>query len=905
MYPGIQIFLPPTFSASRVVTPSHLFAFTISHFTGLSVIHLNPEEIALFLFFLLLGTSILTITIYLLITRSKIRYAINMPYSMLAITPPWDSKESVLATTQLMTTLHTLGDFTSTLNSILGRKITISLELVSTKEQGIRYIIRAPKKYIPLLDKNIKAFLPGAVTQEVSDYLPKTHIQLEKYWDAWEFSLTNHFALPLAQTDALSEYDPIAYITSHMANLNPGEFVSMQFILSPVTKNTHRRITGQVEKLRELNSLGLAITGELEKQSHQFSIFLKIIENIFTCLLFVLFTPFTFVSFVINSNQRTFLPFFLFTSGQYPQAHTQSDESRQTQRIALEKLDKQLFETTIRIAASANTKDSLRSRIEGLITSLSIFQNGSKQGMSLKRSVPYFTRHILFKKFLFLKLKYRLLSLTRNPILSTTESASLYHFPYSPSVHTEGIQKNISQTLPAPLTLKQLQPNLDVIFAKNSYSTPVPIGLTTEERIRHVYLLGATGTGKTTLLKTMILSDLARGKGLCVIDPHGDLITELINSMPDGRIEDTILFDPSDTDYPVGLNLLSIPKNLTSKEKELYKIEAASALWSVFTKLYEKKYLGPRMEHILRNATLTAFTTENPTLITIHRLLIDITYRKRVVSTLSDPALKLFWKEFDQAGSMQRAVMIAPITNKLGKFLTNPISARILGQKESTIDFTAIMNESKILLVDVSKGKIGEDNTIFFGSLITAQLELAAQRRIRQEKEERIPFYLYIDEFQNFAAKSFAAIMSESRKYGLAAVLAHQTIAQIEDHDLINVILANTGTIITFRTGSPVDEDAILPYFRESLIRGDISNLPSYHFYIKTAGFVPQSGYSGETILLQTEIDIQKEQLIRHLSRAKYALPVQLVALELNASYTADGLQKSAAQIIKQYEKHE
>lgn len=769
---------------------------------------------------------------------------------LLEVTPPWDTKQSLFSTEQLFTTIHTLGEYNSFLNTLLGRKKTYSFEIVSTKNEGIRYLIRVPYAEKEIVKNNITAFLQDCIIREVSDYLPSDVLTIPtQNFDSFEFRQISHFAIPLTKEEKLSEFDPIAYITNHMTGLTSSEFISLQLILSPVTNTSHRRITSNIKNILELDSERVDIFQELHRQSTRIQSGISFLDVTVTIFLFIILTPVTFICYLFINGQTAVLPFFLIDKKTTTHTKRQSYPN-ELQKMIIDKLDKPLFEATLRISIKTASVTSITERLKGLHTSLSVFQNGHLQRLAMKNRLPaLFTNTKTFRRFQYIKLKYRLLSFTRNPILSITEASSLYHFPYFPTVHTEGIITAISPTLAPPISLQQ-QRNFSITFAQNSFRDEhLPIGLTLEERSRHVYIIGATGTGKSTLLTTMILEDLKKGNGVCVIDPHGELITQLTKLMPDQRIRDTILFDPASADYAIGLNLLAIPKSISGQDRERYKREAVSALWSVFTKLYAERYLGPRMEYIIRNTALTAFETRYPSLITMLRLLVDTKYRKSIVTTITDPALLLFWKEFNQAGSMQRASMISPITNKLGKFLSDPQCARILGQRESTIDFEEIMEASKVLLVDVSKGKIGEEYSLFFGSLVTAMLELAAQRRIRRHDNVRTPFFLYIDEFQNFAGQSFASIMSESRKYGLYATLAHQSISQIEERSLINIILANSGTIISFRTGSPIDEDYILPYFRESLNKAALVNLPSYHFYIKKAGIDPQPGFSGETIL--------------------------------------------------------
>jgi len=511
------------------------------------------------------------------------------------------------------------------------------------------------------------------------------------------------------------------------------------------------------------------------------------------------------------------------------------------------KINEPLFETTIRLFIKSNNQETLKSRIKGIQSS---FETFSTIHQSLKKKNNLFVTNLSpIKKLEYLQLRKRLLSLVGNPVLSLSELSSIYHLPYTLTTKTEDIQNIKSPKLPSPLFLKQSKTNLDIEFANNIYGeTITPIGLTLEERRRHLYIIGATGTGKTTLLLHMISKDILKNKGIAVIDPHGDLSERILGIIPENRIKDVIYFNPYDIDCSIGVNVLEMPPNLSKSDKDREKDLITSSIVSIFHKLYPARYSGPRMEHILRNTVLTALDQDNPTLFTIYRLLTDITYRKQVVASLKDPILKDFWKnEFDKLGSFQRAEQISPITNKLGRFLTTIITRNVLNQTKSKLNFDSVMNTNKILICDLSKGKIGEDTSSFLGSLIIAKLQLAALNRVHMKEEYRPDYYLYIDEFQNFATTAFAQVLSEARKYRLNTILAHQTISQIEDKELLKIILANVGTIISFRTSNPSDEDFILPLFSPQVSKHEISNLPSYNFFIKINAITPQDTFTGES----------------------------------------------------------
>ena len=449
----------------------------------------------------------------------------------------------------------------------------------------------------------------------------------------------------------------------------------------------------------------------------------------------------------------------------------------------------------------------------------------------------------------------------------------MYHFPHSSSARTENVSKSLSKTLPAPISLKSAK-YLDVILGKNSHlGSGTLIGLTEAERERHVYIIGGTGNGKTTMLQYGIVQDIKDGKGLAVIDPHGDMALTLLKYIPKDRIKDVIYFNPDDIDHPLAMNLLEIPEGLSGSALEREKDRVTESVISVLRKIFsDDDSGGHRIEYVLRNAIQTALTTEDPTIFTIFELLTNDSYRKKITNALPVGTLKNFWQnELGKAGAMQRVKMSHGVTSKIGRFEFSPSTKRVMGRAKSTIDFDNILATSKILICNFSKGNIGEDTSELFGTAVLAKLQLAALRRSRLTQDEREPFYLYVDEFQNFATMPFVQMLSEARKYKLFLTMAEQSTAQQEEQRLVQVILANVGTVISFRTGSPVDEQLVLPLFRPFIDEGEIANLPSFNFYARLSAIRSQEPMSGETLLLEDEGDKAVARKVIEYSRKLYA----------------------------------
>jgi len=311
-------------------------------------------------------------------------------------------------------------------------------------------------------------------------------------------------------------------------------------------------------------------------------------------------------------------------------------------------------------------------------------------------------------------------------------------------------------------------------------------GIKLDDRRRHMYVIGKSGMGKSTLLENMIAQDINKGRGLAVVDPHGDLAEKIIHYIPDKRIEEVVYFNPADAEYPIAFNVV---EQVDPRLRHL----VASGLIGVFQKLWADSW-GPRLEYILRNAILAVLDYPDSTLLAITRMLSDKNFRKRVVEKIQDPVVKAFWvNEFSSYNDKFASEAVAPIQNKVGQFLSSSLIRNIVGQVRSSIDLRDIMDNGKILIMNLSKGRIGEDNSALLGSMMITKLQLAAMSRVDTPEEERRDFFLYVDEFQNFATDSFANILSEARKYHLSLILAHQYIDQLTD-SVRAAVFGNVGT---------------------------------------------------------------------------------------------------------------
>jgi hypothetical protein len=459
-------------------------------------------------------------------------------------------------------------------------------------------------------------------------------------------------------------------------------------------------------------------------------------------------------------------------------------------------------------------------------------------------------------------------------MLNVEELATLYHMP-SIGVGTPNVFWVTSRKLEPPHNLPLVgtvpDTELNVIGETNFRGHREQFGIKTVDRRRHIYIIGKTGMGKSVLLENMIHSDVRSGKGLAVIDPHGDLADAVIDFVPPNRTNDVVILDPSDVSHPFAFNMLEYTEDPHKRNL------MASGLLGVFKKMYADSW-GPRLEHILRNCLLALVEYPNTSMLGIMRILVDKEYRKKVVANVENPMVKSFWiEEFEKMQERQRTEAISPIQNKVGQFLSSPMIRNIVGQVKSTVNIRFMMDTGKIIVVNLSKGKIGEDNSGLLGSMLITKFQLDAMSRADMEEKERRDFYLYVDEFQNFATDAFATILSEARKYKLNLVMANQYVAQMPD-EVRDAVFGNVGTSLCFQVGFD-DAEYFSNQFSEEVLPNDIITLPKYNCYTKLMiDGMPSPTFSIATLPppeFDTE-DGRREKIIR-LSRERYCRPREVV----------------------------
>jgi len=414
-------------------------------------------------------------------------------------------------------------------------------------------------------------------------------------------------------------------------------------------------------------------------------------------------------------------------------------------------------------------------------------------------------------------------------------------------------------------------PDEITFFAETNYrGQKQRFGIKKDDRRRHIYIIGKTGMGKTTMLEHMVYSDIASGNGIALVDPHGDFAEKMLDYIPSSRVNDVIYFNPADIDWPIAFNVM---EKVDSKNRHL----VASGLIGVFKKIWADSW-GPRLEYVLRNAILALLEYPGSTLLGVPRMLVDKPYRQKVVKKITDPVVRSFWvDEFSRYPDKFQAEAIAPIQNKIGQFLSSSLVRNIVSQTKSLIDLREVMDKKKILIINLAKGRIGEDYSALLGAMMITKIQLAAMSRVDMAESEREDFYLYVDEFQNFATESFANILSEARKYRLNLTIAHQYIGQLAtDQNTVvrDAVFGNVGTIITFRVGA-TDAEYLEKEFEPVFMMNDLVNLAKYNVYLKLMiDGVTSDAFSATNLPpLSEELKKGNREKIIKISREKFATP--------------------------------
>lgn len=538
------------------------------------------------------------------------------------------------------------------------------------------------------------------------------------------------------------------------------------------------------------------------------------------------------------------------------------------------KIAKPGFETTVRIVTVAKSSDIAKVHLNNLGSAFEQFageQNGLK-GRKIRRKASF------MEDFLYRYQPMFNIWGNRVSVLNSDELATLFHFP-NKQITTPHIFWVNSKTAPAPAEV----PTEGLYLGESSYrGTKRPVYIGDEDRLRHMYIIGRTGTGKSEFLKDMILQDIKAGKGLCFMDPHGETLQDIMKMIPPERADDVIYFNPGDTDRPMGLNLLEAK---TEDQKHFVATSVINMMYKLFDP-YKTGIVGPRFEHAVRNAILTILAEPGTTFVELMRVLTDARYVQEILPKVTDPIIRRYWTDqIAQTSDFHKSEVLDYITSKFGRFVTNRMIRNIIGQSESAFSFRDVMDQGKILLINLAKGEIGEENSSFLGLILVPRILMAALSRQDIPQEQRRDFYLYVDEFQNFATPDFAVILSEARKYRLGLCVANQFIGQVEE-EVKNAIFGNVGTKVSFRVGVS-DANYLAHEFAPVFAEDDLLNVERYHAFVTT--IVNNDPVQPFSMDLTKDYKAQKAmenprmaEIIKEMSRLKYGKDVRLVEAEIS-----------------------
>lgn len=747
--------------------------------------------------------------------KRKNTHAFDDEGVVLLLQVPRTNDKKELAAEQMFASLH--GLLTIPMPGLLraAKRERLSFE-IAVRGKRIGFYVWVPNYLKNYVEEQIYAQYPTVHISEVEDYARYQAEQQHETQLVTELKFVGHNALPI-KTFQSFEVDPLAAITATLAKFTEHEEAWLQLLIRPAPSDWHKRSERYIASIK--NKGGVTTTG----------------------LLSALWQP--------------------------PEVKTEtvklSDYETTRASAAEEKSQKLAFETQVRIVYRGNApKQQAQLQMQSIIASYKQFNSTYLNGFEAKRVLddPYLVAH------------YRSRAFNKAGLICNIEEvATLYHLPHT-NVETPFILWATSQTAEPPANLPVVTPEtqsaLSPIAATNFRGHNTMFGMPRSDRGRHLYIIGQTGTGKSGMLELLTISDIYSPYGFAVIDPHGDYAQSVLRRIPAERAADVVYFNPADTDFPMGFNPLEVydPK---------LKTHTCSELIGVIKRIFENSW-GPRLEYILRYSILALLDYPNATMLDITRILTEKKFRNDVLNYVTDPVVRNFWTiEFASWNDKFMTEAVAPILNKVGAFTANPLVRNIIGQPKSSFNIRQIMDEHKILIINLSRGLVGEDNAALLGALLVTKVQMAAMSRADIPSEQRTPFYLYVDEFQNFATDSFATILSEARKYGLNLTVANQYTAQMLP-EIKDAVFGNVGSIICFRTSAD-DARIMLKYFEPKFEEHDIVHMHNRHFAISmTIGGEKVPAFSAISLNLPAFVADYSTHIIAH-SRAQYAQRREIV----------------------------
>jgi hypothetical protein len=709
--------------------------------------------------------------------EEKVMETIRNPLVM-QILVPRENDRTPLAAEQMFASIHgILGDSNKSVDML-------SFEIISSGDSGIEFYAVVPGHLAKFVEGQMYAQYPNADIRYVKDYTDRKSANGNSFVTTGEVELEKDYIFPI-KTFRNFEVDPLAAITGAISDFKLGESAWIQVLVRPVSNYWQPNSKKYIAAIRE------------GKDPYRGGFWEKVSK-----LLAGLGKAMSTDDSVTRKESVRLEP-------------GQEEELSEIEN----KMLKLGFEFCIRVVTKAPTQIKSEQILRDIVASFKQFTTAHLN--SLVHSAPQTDGKQIYNDYI-----YRYLPSEVVDILNIEELASLYHMP-NISVETPNIAWSRSKKLEPPMNIPKVGENGVTIFAETDYrGSKVEFGLKGEDRRRHFYLLGKTGVGKSTVFKNMFVADILRGDGACIVDPHGELVDELLDLIPPERIDDVVYFNPTDINYPVGFNLLELKDK---SQRDLI----ADGVVEVFKKQFGDSW-GPRLQYILTNAVATCLEAQGTTLLSVLRILMDKNYRKFLLKQVNDPILHKFWEEeYAQMSQNSRLLSetLSPIQNKIGRFISSAVTRNIIGQVKSTIDLRDIMDNNKILLVNLAQGKLGEETAALLGGMIITRLQSTALERVDTPQEQREDFYLFVDEFQNFATDSFAKILSEARKFRLNLTMTNQYIDQIP-LTVRQAIFGNVGTLGAFVV-SQSDASILEKEFAPNISSSDLVSLDSHSMYLK------------------------------------------------------------------------
>lgn len=893
------------------------------------------EEFSLYFGILLGSVFLLVVLIKIVILIQRQRFKKKQKYVLLSLQVSKENELGPIVAENIFATCHSVDEQISFWQKLKGMdREVLSFEIAHVKKQ-IKFYVRVPESMRSLVEGQIYAQYPDLEITMVDDYADLDLVELaDKDNLSDKVPITKEVQLNSPQSnrsldkktfskidlsrnaigaqlrfmspdiypikrypqfeDKLTRVavDPIGGITAAISKLNaPYDQAWIQVLIKPLPDKWRIKY---VNCVRILNK---GIFRNIESLQHLYAnLFCK--RNFwFRLIFFPLYIFFFFQGLGSGSTGKKID--LLSGSKTEDEKELLEEMSRSHDRetnisASLDKVAKLLFETTIRFVYLPTVYDQFYAvnKVKEIASAFKQFNIPHLNGFK--------TAHLVHGKTIVDLYRKRVLGDTLT--LNIEELATIFHLPnmivMTPNIYWVR-SKKLEPPVNLPSDLISNPEDFSVIGKTNFRGHQEVFGIKTTDRRRHIYIIGKTGMGKSTLLENMIYSDIHRGKGLAVVDPHGDLAESVLKYIPPWRTNHVIVFDPSDRDYPVAFNML---ENIDPAHNSI----VCSGLVGIFKKLYAESW-GPRLEHILRNTILSLLEYPNSTMLGITRVLQDRSYRRKVVAKVTDPVVKSFWiNEFERMQDRQLIEAISPILNKVGQFLSSPIIRNIVGQPKSSIDVRFAMDRGKIIVVNLSKGKIGEDLSSLLGSMIITKFQIDAMSRANIPEQERKDFYLYVDEFQNFATDSFATILSEARKYRLNLTMANQYIAQMPE-EVRDAVFGNVGSIISFQVGF-TDAEFLAQQFAEEVTENDLVSLSKYTAYLRLLiDGMPTKTFSCDTLPAPEfqNTEDRKEKVVK-VSREKYAVLREKVEDKINRWHESDQKQlepkKESKKMLKEGE---